>query len=119
VPELSRLAFDTPRSPGERIEAVGPDLTPAVVAEPVGTVLELLEGPVDLGRDMVKLAGCDGTSHLEDGVGGVVSGPLSELHLDPGRPNRLGQLVELCREVVAVCPEKGLNLISFQGDLQL
>ena len=102
------------RSASRRSGAIG---LAAAVADAVGAVLELLERPGDLVRDLVKLAGGHGPGHLQHGVGGVVAGALAELHLDPGRADRLGELGELGGEVVAARLEQRYDFISLQVDL--
>jgi len=69
-------------------------------------LLELVEGPVDVSRELRKLSGRDGPRHLQDGVRGVIAGPFAELHLDTWSTHRLGQLRELGGERVPVGPEE-------------
>jgi hypothetical protein len=69
-------------------------------------LLELVEGPVDVSRDLRQLSGRDGPRHLQDGIRGVVSGPFAELHLDTRSTHGLGQLRELGGERLPVSPEE-------------
>jgi hypothetical protein len=115
----ARLAAHTAMCPHHRLQALFADRLPTLITDSVGVLLELLENTVDVGCNLLQLAGGHGPLHLQHGIGGVVAGALSELHLDSGGAHRLGQLAKLHREFVTVRPQLRYQLVSFQGQCSM
>ncbi len=115
----ARLAAHTAKCPHNRLQALFTDRPSTLVADPVGIVLEFLENTVDVGCNLLQLAGGHSSLHLQDGIRGVVAGSLSELHLDSGGAHRLGQLAKLHREFVTVRPQLRYQFVSFQGQCSM
>jgi len=111
----ARLAAHTAKCPRDRLQSLFADRLPTLVTNSVGVLLDLLENTVDVGCNLLQLAGCHGSLHLQDGISGVVAGALSELHLHSGGADRLGQLAKPHREFVKVRPQLRYQLVSFQG----
>ena len=115
----ARLAAHTAKCPHDRLQALFADRLATLVTDSVGVLLEFLENTVDVGCNLLQLAGGHGSLHLQDGISGVVAGALSELHLDSGGAHRLGQLAKLGREFVTVRPQQRCQLVSFQGQCSM